>query len=122
MSDHVLADGSGAIECPRDSGRRCRLCELLDPGHPDHIPEFRTLYLRDGEPPRPRPPTTSPTTPRPPDIPLAGDVVEAIARRIGADRLTAWWERQTGMPCGCVDRKETLNRATERLLRWARMR
>jgi hypothetical protein len=119
MSDHVLADGSGAVECPRDSGRRCRLCELLDPGHPDHIPAFLALYLRDGESP---PPPTSPR-PRPvpalPDIPLAGDVVEAIARRIGADRLAAWWEKQTGKPCGCAERKEKLNRATGRLLRWA---
>jgi hypothetical protein len=54
----------------------------------------------------------------PPDIPLAGDVVATIARRIGADRLAAWWEGQTGRPCGCEGRKAALNRATERLLRW----
>ncbi len=55
------------------------------------------------------------------DIPLAGDIVEAIARRIGADRLAAWWEAKTGRGCGCGARKEAMNRATEKLLKWAGM-
>lgn len=59
--------------------------------------------------------------PTSPDIPLAGDMVEAIARRIGADRLAAWWERQTGRPCGCARRKEYMNKATENLLRWMKL-
>jgi hypothetical protein len=73
-----------------------------------------------GIPPVPRPPG-DPAPPRPlppPDIPLAGDVVEVIAKRIGADRLAAWWQRQTGRPCGCEGRKARLNRATEELLKW----
>jgi hypothetical protein len=57
--------------------------------------------------------------PRPhPDIPLAGDVVAAMARRLGADRLAKLWERWTGQSCGCAERRAKLNRATERLLRW----
>lgn len=53
-----------------------------------------------------------------PDIPPAGDVVAAIAKRIGADRLAAWWQRQTGRPCGCKGRQAALNRASERLKKW----
>jgi hypothetical protein len=55
-----------------------------------------------------------------PDIPLAGDLVEAIAKRIGADRLARLWEQWTGLPCGCEERKAKLNAATEKLLKWAR--
>lgn len=53
-----------------------------------------------------------------PDIPLAGDVVEKIAKAVGADRLAKWWEQMTGKPCGCGERKEVLNAATRRLLKW----
>lgn len=56
--------------------------------------------------------------PAKPDIPLAGDVVEAIAHRIGADRLAKLWERWTGKPCGCEERRLALNAATERLIKW----
>jgi hypothetical protein len=41
-----------------------------------------------------------------------------MAKRLGADRLAKLWERWTGVPCGCAERREKLNRATERLLRW----
>jgi hypothetical protein len=59
-----------------------------------------------------------PILPDRPPIPLAGDVVEAIAKRIGADRLAKWWERLTRKPCGCAQRKKRLNAATRRLLAW----
>lgn len=52
-------------------------------------------------------------------IPLPGDIVEAIAHRIGADRLAKWWERKTGKPCGCAERKEKMNNAAKRLMRMA---
>lgn len=55
-----------------------------------------------------------------PDIPLAGDLVEALAKRIGADRLAKLWEQWTGQPCNCAARREAMNRATEKLLKWAR--
>lgn len=51
-------------------------------------------------------------------IPLPGDLIEAVAKRIGLDRLAKFWERRTGKPCGCAERKEKINRTTERLLRW----
>jgi hypothetical protein len=53
-------------------------------------------------------------------IPLAGDLVEALAKRIGADRLARLWEQWTGKPCNCSQRKEAMNRASEKLLKWAR--
>lgn len=52
-------------------------------------------------------------------IPLAGDVVEALAKKLGADRLAKWWESKTGMQCGCAERREKMNRATRTLLNWA---
>ena len=57
---------------------------------------------------------------QPTKIPLAGDLVAAAAKRIGADRLAKLWEKWTGKPCGCAERKERMNRATERLLKWLR--
>lgn len=53
-------------------------------------------------------------------LPLVGDLVEQLAKKIGADRLAAWWEKKTGRPCGCAERKEKLNHATRALARLAR--
>jgi hypothetical protein len=52
-------------------------------------------------------------------IPLAGDVLEKIICRVGADRLATWWTKMTGHDCGCADRQAWLNRTTEKLVRWA---
>lgn len=84
------------VRCWREGAAGCPLCRHLGP------------------PGAERPTSTD----SPPDIPPAGDVVAAIARRIGADRLAAWWQEKTGRPCGCEGRKAALNRATERLLKW----
>jgi hypothetical protein len=51
---------------------------------------------------------------------MAGDLVEALAKRIGADRLAKLWEQWTGQPCNCQARREAMNRATEKLTKWAR--
>jgi hypothetical protein len=51
-------------------------------------------------------------------IPLAGDLVEALARRIGADRLSKWVEAKTGQPCACEERRQKLNRLDEKLRRF----
>ena len=91
-----------------------RLCDVADrvyrPEYPAYILEKAARLLVE-------------PAPDPPDclagIPLAGDVVAAIAGRIGADRLAAWWERRTGRPCGCAERRERLNAATRTLLRLA---
>ena len=55
-----------------------------------------------------------------PGFPLAGDLFEQLAKKIGADRLARWWEKKTGRPCGCAQRKEKLNDATRALARLAR--
>jgi hypothetical protein len=52
------------------------------------------------------------------EIPLAGDLLESAIKRIGADRLAKWWEKATGRPCGCKERREKMNQATRRLLAW----
>jgi len=75
-------------------------------------------YYTTGLPDIPPTTGTAAASPHPPDIPLAGDVVEAIAKRIGADRLAKLWERWTGTPCGCAERKAKLNAASVRLLKW----
>jgi hypothetical protein len=90
---------------------------LCDESHPSHV-EYRRLVLELAERPIAAPPPTS-TSSALLDIPLAGDVVESIARRIGADRLAAWWAAKTGRPCGCADRQAAMNRATRTLLKWA---
>jgi hypothetical protein len=38
------ADGIHPVECPAQHGRRCRICELTDPAHPDHNPAYLALY------------------------------------------------------------------------------
>ena len=82
-------------------------------------------YFAEPEKMPPRAAATAPIsageTATAPDIPLAGDVVESIAKRIGADRLARLWEKWTGVPCGCAERREKLNAASARLLRWVGM-
>jgi hypothetical protein len=65
-------------------------------------------------------PVATPVGPPIPDIPLAGDVVAAVAKAVGADRLARLWEEWTGIPCGCPERQEKLNRASAKLIKWAR--
>jgi hypothetical protein len=107
------------LTCPALASGHARYCQWCDPAHPDHNPEWcaRLVSIARREPESTR--NVASVPPRPyPDIPLAGDVVEAMAKRLGADRLASWWEAMTGLPCGCAERREKLNRATERLLRW----
>jgi hypothetical protein len=48
---------------------------------------------------------------------LAGDVVAAIAARLGADRAAKLLERISGKDCGCAKRQAWLNRWHEKLRR-----
>lgn len=122
------APGHAPVPCHLETSGRCRICELTEPSSPHYREDYRRLYHPEefGGPAQAQSPPeipipTATTAARPlPDIPLAGDVVEAIARRIGADRLARLWEDWTGKPCGCEERKERLNAATEKLLKWAR--
>lgn len=43
-------------------------------------------------------------------LPL-GDMVETVAKSLGADKVAAWYEKWTGQDCGCNGRKAWLNAA-----------
>ena len=43
-------------------------------------------------------------------LPL-GDIVETVAKLLGADKVAAWYEKWTGKSCGCTRRKKWLNAA-----------
>lgn len=100
---HACIRGTGRTACPEDGGDIGTHAEEADCPLGLHI-------ASDGSLP--------PKALRDLNIPLPGDVVETIAKRIGADRLAKLWERWTGMPCGCAERKEKMNRAARRLARW----
>ena len=44
-----------------------------------------------------------------------GDLAETAIKAFGADRLVKCFERLTGRPCRCPDRKEWLNKFSEKL-------
>lgn len=101
-------------------------CPQAASGNPIHLKHIvgRSAIAAEGRP-VPVPPIAVPCGP-PPDppsplagIPLAGDVVAALAARLGADRLARWWAEKTGRPCGCAERRAKLNRATRALIRLA---
>tara|TARA_R100001460_G_scaffold44130_1_gene80709 strand:- start:234 stop:398 length:165 start_codon:yes stop_codon:yes gene_type:complete len=39
-----------------------------------------------------------------------GDTIYKTAKMIGADKVAKAYERVTGKPCGCQERRDTLNR------------
>jgi hypothetical protein len=51
-------------------------------------------------------------------IPLAGDLVEAMAKRIGADRLMRLVNREVGSCLPCAARRDTLNRLDRRFRKY----
>ncbi len=50
-------------------------------------------------------------------IPLAGELLESLARKIGADKLARIWSDWTARPCGCSDRRKWLNELSAKLLK-----
>jgi hypothetical protein len=50
-------------------------------------------------------------------IPLPGDIIEFLAKRLGLAALARLWEKRTGRSCGCTRRKEKVNAITRRWLR-----
>jgi len=40
-----------------------------------------------------------------------GDTIEKIAKKVGADKVAKTYEKVTGKPCGCSQRRDNLNRA-----------
>jgi hypothetical protein len=50
---------------------------------------------------------------------LLGDLTEETLKKMGADKLVKFYERTTGRPCNCANRKQVLNnlhRAAQRLV------
>jgi hypothetical protein len=104
------ADGIHPVECPGSHGRRCRICELTDPTHPDHDPAYLALYT-DG-------PTGPAEVPSAHGLPLAGDLLAMVLRWVGVAWLVERWAERT---CRCASRQERLNRLDARLRRWLGM-
>lgn len=98
----------------------CDQAAGANPIHLKHIVGRSAITAAGLEPP---PTAAAPCAGPPADplagIPLAGDVVAALAARIGADRLAAWWAKKTGRPCGCAERRAKMNAATRVLIRSA---
>jgi hypothetical protein len=59
--------------------------------------------------PAPAGPVPPPAPAAPSPTPLAGDLVAALAHRIGADRASRWLAAQLGVDCGCDGRQQLLN-------------
>lgn len=94
-----------------------RYRDLCDPSHPDYHPGYPALVIAMAEDrPPPAPPPEAPPAVR--GLPLAGDVLEAALKRLGAEKLTAWWTARTGQPCACSQRRDAINRADAALRRW----
>jgi hypothetical protein len=117
--------------CPRWPANHTRYCEWVDPDHPGYRPNGAEALIRmaSGQPPvmpqvteNPPPVAALPPTPQNMGLMLAGDLVEAVAKRIGAARLAKWIEAKTGQPCHCDARRDALNRLSEKLLKWAKLR
>ena len=51
---------------------------------------------------------------------LAGDELEEILKKLGADKLAEAYEEVTGKDCGCSKRKEWMNKKHQQLKDWWR--
>jgi hypothetical protein len=115
------------LEClsvvdPARFGYFTEWCQSTDETKRRHVLNRSRIAVGQPLPSEPLPIPTPPSDPQNMGLMLAGDVVEAVAKRIGADRLAKWLEAKTGVNCGCASRKEALNRASEKLLRWAKLK
>lgn len=125
--DHALADGT-AVACHRAAHGRCRVCELVDRDGPHYREEYRRLFypgefpdVADVQVPASHPASQATSHPTSTSIPLAGDLVEGLAKRLGADRAARWVAGKLGVDCGCAERRDALNRIdrlARRFLGW----
>lgn len=113
MPTHI-ANGV-STPCPCQQGQGCRICELIDPASPHYREEYHRLYhpeefgLTPGTIVTVVQALTDPA-PIPSTWPLAGDLVAAMTKRVGIDRLTNWVaEELGGGDCGCESRRQKLN-------------
>jgi hypothetical protein len=103
------------LTCPALASGHARYCQWCDPAHPDHNPAWcaQLMVIARREPEPTRNVASVPLRPYPdvsPDeTPLLGDLIDSLARWIGADRAAKWVEERLGVPCGCPERREKLN-------------
>lgn len=129
---HVTA-GRPPIPCGMARFGSCRICELTDRDGPHYLEGYRRLFHPEEFPDLSAAVPAAVIAPQPeqvqavpsgvPAIPLAGDLVAALAARIGADRAARWVARWlTGVPdCNCPARQAALNALdakVRRFLRW----
>lgn len=121
MDVHTTAGGA-AIPCTREAHGRCAICDRIDPGSPAYDVAYRRIFhpaeFPDAPPPEVAPdPLPGPAPPPPPiRVLLAGDLMEAAAKRLGADRLANWLAAKLGKDdCQCAARRDALNRLDARL-------
>jgi hypothetical protein len=119
------APGHLPIACTTETGK-CRICELVATNE-----HYRRLFEPEGanEPAAQAPQPSvihageGPVAQAPqPSVTLAGDLVEGLAKRIGADRAAKWIAAKLGAEdCGCEWRRQALNRvdaAARKFLGW----
>lgn len=106
-------DLKAALDIVVGATRHTRYRDLCDPSHPAYDPAYIPLVLELAKDPGPPRPASAPQTTL-----LAGDIVEVLAKRIGADRLARFIERKLGVPCGCPERQAALNRLDASLRRY----
>lgn len=92
-----------------------RECELIASGRDDYADLVRD---RAGMPRSDTAPASPAPVSRPDSIPLAGDIVASMSRRIGADRFAAWVAAKLGADCGCEERRRKLNELDAKLRRY----
>jgi hypothetical protein len=106
--------------CRRETAGSCRICNLIDPASPYYRADYAALY--GGA-------TTHtvvaaaavPDTATTYGIPLAGDLVAALTKRMGIDWVIKTVADELGVPCGCDDRRikwNELDAKFRRFLGW----
>lgn len=130
MTEHV-APGMAPIPCLKERFGSCPTCELLDPASPRYREGYRRLFHPEefpespAPPPVPAPPAVAPRPDPSPDpvprfasIPLAGDLVAAMTKRMGVDRFTRYVTEKLGVDCGCESRRVKLNELDAKFRKW----
>jgi hypothetical protein len=85
---------------------------------PEHKPASPSVvYL--GAPPVQDVPVSAPILA---GIPLAGDLVERAAKKMGADRFARWFAQKRGYAdCNCAERRDRLNALDAKLRRYLKL-
>jgi hypothetical protein len=96
------------IACRRETAGSCRICDLSDPDSPSYRADYARLYSGA---------TTHTVTAAAPvpdtattyGIPLAGDLVAALTKRMGIDWVVKTVADELGVDCHCASRQAALN-------------